>query len=43
MDPVLGFLVALLLGSIGGMILIPPFLFKIDRTGRVNFFGIKFP
>ena len=42
MDAVLVLLVIMLIGSVLCMIVIPPFLFKIERTGRVNFFGIKF-
>jgi hypothetical protein len=39
---VLGLLVVMLVGSIGAMLVVPPFLHKIEPTGRVNFFGIKF-
>jgi len=39
---VLLLLVVMLLGSIVSLIVIPPFLFKIERTGRIDFFGIKF-
>ncbi len=39
---VLIFLVVMLVGSAIATFVIPPFLFKIERTGRVNFFGIKF-
>ncbi|GAC1308731.1 MAG: hypothetical protein NVS2B3_07570 [Vulcanimicrobiaceae bacterium] len=42
MDIVLVLLVIMLIGSIVSLIVIPPFLFKIERTGRVDFFGIKF-
>ena len=42
LDVVLVLLVVMLIGSIVCMVVIPPFLFKIERTGRVNFFGIKF-
>ena len=42
MDIVLVLLVIMLIGSIASMIVIPPFLFKIERTGRIDFFGIKF-
>jgi len=40
---VLVLLIVILVGSVGGMFVIPPYLAKIDRTGRVNFFGIRFP
>ena len=36
-------LIIMLVGSLASTFLIPPFLAKIDRTGQVNFFGIKFP
>ena len=39
---VLTLLVVMLVGSLGCLFIIPPFLFKIERTGRVNFFGIRF-
>ncbi len=39
---VLDILIAMLVGSVVCMFVIPPFLFKIERTGRVDFFGIKF-
>ncbi len=42
MNVVLVLLVIMLVGSVAAMIIVPPFLFKIERTGRVNFFGIKF-
>lgn len=42
MNIVLLLLVVMLLGSIVSLIVIPPFLFKIERTGRIDFFGIKF-
>ena len=40
---VLVLLVLMLIGSLAATFVVPPFLFKIDRTGQVNFFGIKFP
>ena len=39
----MAFLIIMLVGSLASTFLIPPFLRKIDRTGQVNFFGIKFP
>ncbi len=42
MNVVLVLLIVMLIGSIVSMLVIPPFLFKIERTGRVDFFGIKF-
>jgi len=39
---VLVLLVLMLVGSVIATIVIPPFLHKIDRTGRVDFYGIKF-
>ncbi len=42
MNVVLGLLVLMLVGSVIAMLVVPPFLFKIERTGRVNFYGIKF-
>ncbi|GAC1303131.1 MAG: hypothetical protein NVSMB19_12910 [Vulcanimicrobiaceae bacterium] len=42
MNVVLVLLVIMLVGSIVAMFVIPPFLFKIERTGRVDFYGIKF-
>ncbi len=39
---VLTILIVMLVGSIGCLFIIPPFLLKIEPTGRVNFFGIKF-
>lgn len=42
LNVVLILMVVMLVGSIISMLVIPPFLFKIERTGRVNFFGIKF-
>ena len=35
-------LVIMLVGGLACTFLIPPFLHKIEPTGRVNFFGIKF-
>ena len=43
MDAVLVILVLMLLGSATATFLVPPFLSRIDRTGSVNFFGIRFP
>ncbi len=40
---VLAFLIIMLVGSLAATFVIPPFLFKISRTGEVNFFGIRFP
>jgi hypothetical protein len=40
---VLTILIIMLAGSIVATFLVPPFLFKIQRTGEVNFFGIRFP
>ena len=42
MNVVLVVLVVMLVGSIGAMLVVPPFLNKIEPTGRVNFYGIKF-
>ena len=42
MNVVLVLLVVMLVGSIGAMLLVPPFLHRIGPTGRVDFFGIKF-
>ena len=42
MNVVLVLLIVMLVGSIGAMLIVPPFLNKIERTGRVNFYGIKF-
>ena len=42
MNVVLVLLIVMLVGSIGAMLVVPPFLHKIERTGRVNFYGIKF-
>jgi len=42
LNVVLGLLVLMLVGSVIAMLVVPPFLFKIERTGRVNFYGIKF-
>lgn len=39
---VLTLLVVMLIGSIACLFVIPPFLHKIERTGRVDFYGIKF-
>ncbi len=39
---VLTLLVIMLVGSLVCLFVIPPFLGKIEPTGRVNFFGIKF-
>ncbi len=39
---VLGILVVMLAGSIVSLLIVPPFLFKIEPSGRVNFFGIPF-
>jgi hypothetical protein len=39
---VLTLLVIMLVGSLVSLFVIPPFLAKIEPTGRVNFFGIKF-
>ncbi len=43
MDAVLVILLIMLLGSAAATFIIPPYLARIDRTGEVNFFGIKFP
>ena len=40
---VLILLVVMLVGSVGSMLVIPPFLHKLDRNGQVELFGIKFP
>ena len=40
---VLILLVVMLAGTLGSLLIIPPYLHKIDRNGRVDFFGIKFP
>ncbi len=32
----------MLIGSIGAMLIVPPFLHIIERTGSVNFYGITF-
>jgi hypothetical protein len=40
---VMAFLIIMLVGSLASTFLIPPFLAKIDRTGQVNFFGVRFP
>jgi hypothetical protein len=32
----------MLIGSIAATFIVPPFLDKIERTGSVNFFGIRF-
>jgi hypothetical protein len=42
MDPVLAFLVIMAVGSIGAALVVPPYLRRIEPSGRVNFFGIKF-
>jgi hypothetical protein len=42
LDVVLVFLVIMLVGSVIAMFVVPPFLFKIERTGRVDFYGFKF-
>lgn len=42
MNVVLVLLIIMLVGSVVAMLVVPPFLFKIERTGRINFFGIKF-
>lgn len=42
MNVVLILLVVMLIGSIGAMLIVPPFLHKIEPSGRVDFFGIKF-
>ncbi len=39
---VLSILVVMLAGSIGAVFIVPPFLDKIEPSGRVNFFGIPF-
>jgi hypothetical protein len=39
---VLIILIVMLVGSIVSLLVVPPFLFKIEPSGRVNFFGIKF-
>ncbi len=40
---VLAFLIIMLVGSLAATFIVPPYLFRIDRTGQVNFFGIRFP
>ena len=40
---VLFLLVIMLVGSVLATFVVPPFLQQIDRTGSVNFFGIRFP
>lgn len=42
MNVVLVLLIIMLVGSVISLLVVPPFLFKIERTGRVDFFGIKF-
>jgi predicted RND superfamily exporter protein len=42
-DFVLIILVVMALGSVVALAVVPPFLNKIEPSGRVNFFGIKFP
>ncbi len=42
MNAVLAILVLMLVGSVIALFIVPPFLYKIERTGRVDFFGIKF-
>lgn len=42
MNVVLVLLVIMLVGSVIAMFVVPPFLFKIERTGRVDFYGFKF-
>ncbi len=39
---VLIFLIVTLVGSMIATLVVPPFLKKIEPSGRVNFFGIKF-
>lgn len=41
-DFVLVVLVVMAVGSIGALIVVPPYLNRIEPSGRVNFFGIKF-
>jgi len=40
---VLTILIIMLVGSLAATFVIPPFLYRIERTGRVDFFGIRFP
>lgn len=42
MNVVLALMIVMLVGSMIAMLVVPPFLHKIERTGRVNFYGIKF-
>ena len=42
MDAVLAILVIMLLGSIACLFIVPPFLARIENSGEVNVFGIKF-
>ncbi|GAC1397408.1 MAG: hypothetical protein NVS2B8_08430 [Vulcanimicrobiaceae bacterium] len=42
MNVVLVLLMLMLVGSVVAMIVVPPFLHKIEPTGRVDFYGIKF-
>ncbi len=42
MNVVLVLLLIMLVGSVIAMFVVPPFLFKIERTGRVEFYGFKF-
>lgn len=42
MNVVLVLLIVMLVGSVIAMLVVPPFLHKIEPTGRVDFFGIKF-
>ncbi len=37
--PVLVILAVMAIGSIGGLLIMPPLLDKIDRNGKVGFFG----
>jgi hypothetical protein len=39
---VLAILIIMLAGSIVSLVVVPPFLSKIEPSGRVNFFGIPF-
>jgi len=41
-DFVLVVLIVMAVGSVISLIVVPPFLNRIEPTGRVNFFGIKF-
>jgi len=41
-DFVLVILVVMLVGSLVSLFVIPPFLFRIEDSGRVNVFGFKF-